>query len=144
MISLVRNVIYHYNDLLAENQLYQNWFSKFRSEELKDKATTLQIKLAIVNAWFDLLSYDERFVIQKHLIDKIEWPRIAFEYRERWKNEFFRTERSLQIYQANALSKIALFAEKHKDITLYFFSEYVNSSMSILPVTRPAESEYSS
>ena len=144
MISLVRNVIYHYNDLVAENQLCQSWFSKFRNEELKAKATELRIKLSIVNAWFELLSYDEKFVIQKHLVDKIEWSRIAFEYRERWKNEFYRTERSLQIYQANGLAKIATFAEKHKEITLYCFSEFLCDSTNILPDEKLKGNEHSS
>lgn len=123
METLVRNVICRYNDFVAEAQLYEKWLLQAEDPVLKKKLTLLEVKIATVTAWLNLLNHDERFVIQKHLIEEIEWPRVAFEYRERWKNEFIRTERSLQIYQANAIAKIALFADRHREITLQLFSD---------------------
>lgn len=128
METLVRNVICHYNDFVAEAQLYEKWLLQAEDPLLKKNLTLLEIKIATVNAWLNLLNHDERFVVQKHLIEEIEWPRVAFEYRERWKNEFIRTERSLQIYQANAIAKIAVFADRHRKITLRLFADMIFSS----------------
>lgn len=128
METLVRNVICRYNDFVAEAQLYEKWLQQVDDPELKKSLALLNVKIATVNAWLNLLNHDERFVVRKHLIEEIEWPRVAFEYRERWKNEFIRTERSLQIYQANALAKIAAFAQKHNEITLHLFSNTLGES----------------
>lgn len=126
MENLVRTAIRHYNDFMAEAQLYETWVVQDNKPDLKQKLIVLKMQIATINAWLQLLNHDERFVVQKHLIDEIEWPRVAFEYRERWKNEFFRTERSLQIYQANAIAKISAFADKHREITLHLFSIFLN------------------
>lgn len=133
METLVRNVICRYNDFVAEAQLYEKWLLQAEDPVLKKSLTLLEIKIATVNAWLNLLNHDERFVIQKHLIEEIEWPRVAFEYRERWKNEFIRTERSLQIYQANAIAKIAAFADRHREIMLRLFSEQMCSEETTEP-----------
>lgn len=133
METLVRNVICHYNDFVAEAQLYEKWLLQAEDPVLKKQLTLLEVKIATVNAWLNLLNHDERFVIQKHLIEEIEWPRVAFEYRERWKNEFIRTERSLQIYQANAIAKIAAFANRHREIILSLFSDLVCSEKTSEP-----------
>ena len=127
MEELIRNSISQYNDFIAEAHLYEEWLMQTDDPELKNQLSLLELKIAAINAWLNLLSADEKFVIQKHLIDKIEWPRVAFEFRERWKDEFTRTERSLQVYQANALAKIVSFATKHKEITLRLFP--IRSSM---------------
>lgn len=58
-----------------------------------------------------LLTEDERFVIQRHLIDGIDIPRIVIEYKERWGNEYEKTERTIKSYQRKALKKIARFEE---------------------------------
>lgn len=123
MEKLVRNAICHYNGFVAEAQLYEKWLLQSEELSLKKSLALLQVKVATVDSWLNLLNFDERFVVQKHLIEEIEWPRVAFEYRERWKNEFIRTERSLQIYQANAIAKIATFANRHREITLRLFAD---------------------
>ena len=68
--------------------------------EAKTYLTLPGLRLAAIDAWLNLLNAYERFVVQKHLIEEMERPSVAFEYREQWKNEFTRTERSLQVYQA--------------------------------------------
>ena len=121
MEELVRNAICQYNDYVAEAKLLGKWLEQADDPTAKTTCTILELKIAIINAWLNLLNADEKFVVRKHLIEEMEWPRVAFEYRERWKNEFARTERSLQVYQVNALAKIVAFADKHREITLRLF-----------------------
>lgn len=123
MEQLVRSVICKFNDYQAEAQLYEKWLTQADDPDTKNFLVLLELKIAVINAWMNLLSTDEKFVLQKHLIEEMEWPRVAFEYRERWKHEFARTERSLQVYQASALAKISEFAKKHHEITMKLFAD---------------------
>ena len=61
-------------------------------------------KVTMIQSWFNLLNTDERFVIEKHLLEELEWPRVAFTFTEKWKGEFSRTERTLIGYQASGLA----------------------------------------
>lgn len=123
MEELIRSAICKYNDYVAEAQLYEKWLAQVDDPDTKSRLTLLELKIAAIHAWLNLLNADEKFVVQKHLMEEIEWPRVAFEYRERWTREFSRTERSLQVYQASALAKIAAFARKHREITIRLFSD---------------------
>lgn len=68
-------------------------------------------KNSMVESWLSMLSEDEEYVIRRHLIDGLTWPRIETEYAERWK-EFAKTGRTLMRYQNNALLKISSFMEE--------------------------------
>lgn len=50
-------------------------------------------KNLMVESWLTLLSEDEEYVIRRHLIDGLTWPRIEIEYAERWK-EYAKTCRT--------------------------------------------------
>ena len=128
MEELIRSIIGKYNDYQAEAQLYTKWLAQVDDPDMKNYLTLLELKLAAINAWMNLLNVDERFVIQKHLMEEMEWPRVAFEYRDRWNGEFTRTERSLQVYQANALAKITAFAENHREITTRLFPDIMSGN----------------
>ena len=92
--------------------------------EHKKRQIEEHITQAVQGAQIDeTANEDELFVIQKHLIDKLDWPRVASDYTERWNHEFIRTERSLSTYQTNALKKISVFAQRHKELLLRLFSE---------------------
>lgn len=123
MEDLVKNVILRYSKYVAEAELLEKWLSYVDDPSMTKGLSLLELKISAIKAWFDLLNADERFVIEKHLIEQMNWPRVAFEYRERWNQEFTRTERSLQIYQAEALAKIANFANNHREITLQLFGD---------------------
>ena len=129
MEEFIRSVISKYNDFKAEAILYEKWLSKEDDPDTRNHLTYVQLKVAVIEAWLNLLNADEKFVVQKHLIEEMEWPRVAFEYREQWKNEFTRTERSLQVYQANALSKIAALADKNREIMFQLFSDMPTASV---------------
>ena len=74
-------------------------------------------KNLMVESWLTLLSEDEEYVIRRHLIDGLTWPRIEIEYAERWK-EYAKTCRTLMRYQNNALKKISEFMEEHMAISM--------------------------
>ena len=77
-----------------------------------DRLDYLESQLTCIESWLKLLSDDEAFVIQRHLIDGIDIPRIVVAYRERWGNEFEKTERTIKTYQKRALQRIEQFEER--------------------------------
>lgn len=127
MESMVRNIISNYNSYTSEMLMYKQWVKNNSNPQNQSRLAILEQKVAIIDAWLNLLNHDEAFVIREHLINQLEWPRVAFKYRERWKNEFYRTERCLQMYQANAIAKIADFAQKHYAIMLALFSDDISA-----------------
>ena len=72
----------------------------------------------LVKSWLAILSEDEEYVIRRHLIDGLTWPRIEAEYAETWK-EFAKTSRILMRYQNNALQKIADFMNDNEYSGVY-------------------------
>ena len=83
----------------------------FLLSRLQDRRYNMTTK-QLDESWLKLLSDDEAFVIQRHLIDGIDIPRIVVAYRERWGDEFAKTERTIKTYQKRALQKIEQFEEK--------------------------------
>jgi hypothetical protein len=75
----------------------------------------LDKSLAFIDGWLLLLSEDEAFVVRRHLIDGIDWPRVTLEYEKIWGESFAKTERTLRSYQKNALGKIDQFLTEHRD-----------------------------
>lgn len=73
-----------------------------------ERLLQLRDKNATVEDWLSLLSEDEAYVVQRHLIDGITWSRVCAEYCAKWK-EFGKCERTLIRYQENALKKIQSF-----------------------------------
>lgn len=123
MEELIRKVLSQYMSYVSEVELYERWLMSRESPEIRDALTLLQMKITTVQSWFNLLNTDERFVVQKHLIEELEWPRVAFAFTEKWKGEFNRTERTLLHYQATALKKIIDFSTAHIEITTALFGD---------------------
>ena len=123
MEELVKAALSHYTEYRAEAELYDKWLSNRENADIRDALIILQLKLTAIQSWFDLLNADELFVIEKRFIEELEWPRVAFEFSERWKNIFIRSERSLGKFQASALKKIATFCDTHREITLSLFGD---------------------
>ena len=59
-----------------------------------------------IDIWLSALTDDEAFVVKKHLIEGIDWGRIAHVYKERWGAENEKSERTLKMYQRRAIAKI--------------------------------------
>lgn len=87
------------------------------SETQMGQLFQLQEKNATVENWLSLLSEDEAYVIQRHLIDGITWPRVWAEYGEKWK-EYAKCERTLMRYQEHALKKIQSFMNEQEGIDI--------------------------
>lgn len=59
-----------------------------------------------VQAWLCLLPRDERLIVQKHVIDGLDWTRTASEVDKIWGYENGRSERTLKRKQASAINRI--------------------------------------
>ncbi len=127
METLVRLVLSRYNTFLSEAQMFEKWINYRGNDDMRDALAIVQLKIAMVQGWFGLLNADEMFVVQKHLIDELEWPRVVYAFSEHWHGNFTRSERSLVKYQASALKKIVSFCEAHRDLILSMFGYLLES-----------------
>ena len=123
MEELVRNILSNYLRYVSEKEMYERWLQMRENKEVREALTLVDLKVAMIQSWFNLLNSDERFVIEKHLIEELEWPRVAFSFTEKWKGEFSRTERTLISYQASGLQKIVSFVMQHYTMVLSVFPE---------------------
>lgn len=130
MEIFVRHVLDKYLSYTAEKKTYEHWLDMRENKEVREALIIVDMKVAMIQSWLDLLNHDERFVIEQHLIQELEWPRVAFSFSERWKGEFTRTERTLVAYQASGLKKIILFVENHRDMVTSLFSDIYASVQS--------------
>lgn len=116
MLESIRDTLRNKNIYEAEKQYIVDYISKETLPLTNDQTKRLiflEGKLLSISTWLTLLSEDEAYVIKRHLVDGIDIPRIALEYRERWGEEFAKTERTIKTYQRRALDKIQDF-EIHK------------------------------
>ncbi len=74
--------------------------------------SSLERQIALIDSWLLLLNEDEAYVIKRHLIDGIDWPRIAVEYKGIWGEDYAKSERTLKTYQQRAMSKIVRFTQE--------------------------------
>lgn len=136
MEEFVRKILSKYLSLVSEKEMYERWLAMRENKEARDALVVVDTKVAMIQSWFNLLNTDERFVIEKHLIEELEWPRVAFSFMKRWENEFTRAERTLIGYQASGLAKIAAFVENHRKIVLALFGDLFDEAIAGLPQTK--------
>lgn len=123
MEEFVRKILSKYLSFTAEKKMYERWLSMRENPEVREALALVDMKVAMVQSWFTLLNTDERFVVEKHLIEELEWPRVSFSFTELWKGEFTRSERTLVGYQASGLNKIVHFCEDHRSIVMALFAD---------------------
>ena len=123
MEEFVRKVLSRYTSFVSEKQLYERWLDMRENSDVRDALVMTDMKITMIQSWFNLLNADERFVIEKHLLDELEWLRVAFSFTKKWDGEFTRTERSLVTYQASGLKKIISFVEAHRDMVMALFGD---------------------
>ena len=123
----VRSVLDRYLSYMAEKKTYEHWLNMRENKEIREALIVVDMKVAMIQSWFDLLNHDERFVIEQHLIQELEWPRVAFSFSELWKGEFTRAERTLVAYQASGLRKITAFVQSHWDIVVSLFPDLLDN-----------------
>lgn len=117
MEDRIKEILKAKRNLEAESIFIRNRIEDRRykkNPELLERGSTIDSQLANIESWLTLLSEDERYVIQRHLIDGIDIPRVAIEYRERWGDDYAKTDRTIKSYQRKALQKIARFEKTKK------------------------------
>lgn len=97
MEEFVREVLSRYTSFVSERQLYERWLDMRENSDVRDALVMTEMKITMIQSWFNLLNADERFVIEKHLLDELEWPRVAFSFTKKWDGEFTRTENIIKI-----------------------------------------------
>ena len=119
MQETIRRILLSHKDMRVECQVLQEYFDRTpmpANNEKHRRLKELERTLSLVDKWLLLLSEDEHFVVQRHLLDEIDWFRIAIEYRCKWGEGYGKAERTLKRYQKSALSKIERFMVGQKDI----------------------------
>lgn len=76
------------------------------SPELEDMMCRCQSEESRITAWLELLPKEERFIVQTHLVDGLDWTRTIVEYEREWGFANGRSERTLKRIQARALKRI--------------------------------------
>ena len=87
------------------------------TEALVSRVAKIDRQLSMMSIWLNLLNEDEAFVIQRHLIDGVDLPRVAVEYAEKWGDDHAKTDRTLKTYQRKALAKIHKFVVAQQNLT---------------------------
>lgn len=128
MEEFVRTVLSMYLSFVAEKEMYERWLDMRDNPEVREALVLVATRVTMIQSWLTLLNSDERFVIEKHLIEELEWPRVSFSFTERWKGEFTRSERTLLAYQASGLNKIVQFCEDHRAIVHALFGELLDTT----------------
>ena len=77
----------------------QRWILEQQQAEL------LKQKVSI-DAWLLLLPKEERFLIQTHVIDDLDWAKTMAEYENAWGVMNGRSERTLKRIQAKAIEQL--------------------------------------
>lgn len=119
MTELIKDTLLKKRDYEAEYRFLRFYFEDTRHKDnalQQERLSFLEKQLHTIEVWMGLLTEDEAFVIRRHLLDGIDIPRIAIEYRERWGEEFGKTERTIKTYQRRALRKIEGFESKKQKL----------------------------
>ena len=92
-----------------------------------EKIRELEKQKNIICSWLELLSEEERFVLEKHLIYGLSWGKVSIEYEVQQGMNEQRHERTLKRYQSVALKKICQqIHENGLDIEIEkLFSDYI-------------------
>ena len=117
-ITFIQQEIRQYKkNCVAQRQLEIQFFqdSSLEKTALTQRLFELKVRTQRVRSWMLVLNEDEEFVIRRHLIDEVSWPRLEAEHIEKWK-EYGKNRRTLMRYQKNALMKIQRFIREENAI----------------------------
>ena len=95
--------------LMQENTEY----ACFERDALEKEYCNLVFMKGIIECWLELLPDDERFLVQKHLIQGLDWAKVIVEYNERWGIMNGRAERTLKRIHARAIKRMPNLALTH-------------------------------
>ncbi len=115
MEDSIRQFIKKRRSLEAEAWILHSCYdnnSQFADSTKVNHMSSLGKQIALIDSWLLLLNEDEAYVIKRHLIDGIDWPRIAVEYKGIWGEDYAKSEPTLKTYQQRAMSKIIRFTQE--------------------------------
>lgn len=108
LVNLTKSILANYRARQSEyNYLQSKKRKKGLDKEQLRRMQALEEWLFCMNCLLMQLSEDERYVIQRHVIDGIDWSRISAEYASRWGEINKRSQRTLLRYQSDGLKKIS-------------------------------------
>ena len=91
--------------------------------QTRDRLDLINSTLTMLEAWMQLLSGDERYVIKRHLLDGIAWHHIVYEYNNKLIRSKTKSLSSLRRMQSQAMVRIALHTQdQEKEIERAIFS----------------------
>ena len=119
MVEMIRDTLLKKRDYEAERRFLHDHFNDHRykpTAKQQERLAYLDTQLTCIETWLTLLTDDESFVMQRHLVDGVDIPRVTVEFRERWGNEYAKTESTIKTYLRRALEKIKRFEEKKREL----------------------------
>ena len=64
MEEFVRKVLSRYTSFVSEKQLYERWLDMRENSDVRDALVMTDMKITMIQSWFNLLNADECFVIE--------------------------------------------------------------------------------
>ena len=113
MEELVKSELSVYDQYRAQIEFQRKCPRSFEQSMIL-QSTIHELRVLAIECWLQILTADEQFVVQKHLIEGLEWPRVAHAFEERWGQKFIRSERALVGYQTSAIKKVVEFCMKNE------------------------------
>lgn len=113
-MEIIKNILRSKRDLEAKSRVLHSHLddARYSSSKLEEDIHRVDEQLFRIETWLMLLSEDEAHVITRHLIDGVDLPRVTLEYKDRWGEDYSKTDRTIKSYQRKALQKIARFESK--------------------------------
>lgn len=94
---------------IVENTLQHEQEHWIHHPILSERLKKLMIQRNNIEQWLRLLPREERFLVQTHLVDGLDWAKTIVEYEKRWGVSNGRSERTLKRIQAKAVDRIVAF-----------------------------------
>jgi hypothetical protein len=84
-----------------------------------EQQTCSNLQIEILENALDILKYDEKFIIETHLVYQYTWPETTKLFSEKYGKEYERSERTLKRIQSKAIKKLLDFIN-HSLLKNYF------------------------
>ena len=92
---------------LLKKQLANKAYNIFMDlVHLTQRCKQLEEKRDMLQQWQALLPREERFIIQTHLVDGLDWAKTIVEHEKMWGVANGRSERTLKRMQAKGIERI--------------------------------------
>jgi hypothetical protein len=121
MEKLVKEALRNYSGYVREAEMLRKCAVAGDVQETQ-ALQQAETRVLLMNTSFEFLKDEERFVIQKRLIEGHMWGQVEKEYNAHYKDTATLAPRTLAAYQTRALKKLVRFAQQHREIVLRVFA----------------------